>query len=92
MPHHQQTISPENGTWDFAPEGWKQLYGSFPTQGISIEWHDFEASQTIPWDKSFHDESIEICLNLEGRAEICRQGVEVQLPKQSIAFYPKFGS
>jgi AraC-like DNA-binding protein len=83
----QLASSPENGTWDFAPEGWRQLYGSFPNQGISVEWHDFEAENTIPWDKSFHDESIEICLNLEGRAEICRRGIETQLPEQSVVFY-----
>lgn len=79
--------SPENGTWDFAPEGWKQLFGSFPDQGISVEWHDFEAKHEIPWQKSFHEKSIEICLNLEGRGEFCQQGVAVPLPEQSVGFY-----
>lgn len=80
-------VIPENGTWTFAPEGWGQLHGSFPQQGISIEWHDFESKADIPWEKSFHDDSIEICLNLTGNAKISRQGKELELREKSVAFY-----
>jgi AraC family transcriptional regulator len=79
--------SPEKGTWDFAPGGWEQLYGSFPKQGVSIEWHDFQADYDIPWENSFHDDSLEVCLNLKGTAEISKQGKCLEIPEQSVGFY-----
>lgn len=88
MSVYHETLSPENGTWDFAPQGWKQLFGSFPNQGISVEWHDFEAPHTINWEKSFHEDSLEICLNVDGGADIQGQGSHgIQLSEKSFGFY-----
>lgn len=84
----QVIASPENGVWDFSAKGWAQLFGSFPLQGISVEWHDFETSHDIPWDKSFHDESLEICLNLQGTGEVSRRGKSgIQFREQTVGFY-----
>jgi AraC family transcriptional regulator len=82
------TPSPERGTWDFSPGGWKQLFGSFQDQGISLEWHDFQTSHEIPWNKSFHDESLEICINIQGSGEISgSRNSGIQIKEQTVGLY-----
>ena len=60
----------EKNVWQPHVEGWRQLYGNFHESGISIEWHDFEldAGTVCEWSRSFHPESLELCLNLVGRS------------------------
>jgi len=50
--------------------GARDLYGDFERQGMSLEWHDFTARQPLDWGGSFRPQSVEFCLNLEGRGAV----------------------
>lgn len=46
------------------------MHGGIFSQGFSLEWHDFHLSDTLDWAKSFHEETLEICLNFGGQGTI----------------------
>ena len=58
--------------------GWRQLYGDFDENGLSIEWHDFRTASAFDWGRSFHPRSIEFCLNLDGRGAVGADGGNAQ--------------
>jgi hypothetical protein len=60
----------ENNAWAQVKEGWRQLYGSFSRQGVSVENHEFEAASDLNWGRSFHRNSVELCLNLRGNGTV----------------------
>jgi len=60
----------ENGAWACIDGQWQHLFGSFFGEGLSIEWHDFVAAGEFDWGRSFHRESLELCLNFSGSAKI----------------------
>ena len=60
----------EERVWEKIIPGWRLIHGSFPRQGLSIEEHDFRASEPIDWARSFHPDSLEICLNLTGTGTV----------------------
>lgn len=60
----------EATVWQPIQDGWRQVYGGFYNLGVSIEWHDFELSKPFEWSRSFHPDSLEICLNLAGHGSI----------------------
>lgn len=60
----------EAAAWRAVGAGWRQLHGSFHERGFSLEWHDFESKEPIDWARSFHPESVELCLNLAGRGRV----------------------
>lgn len=64
--------------------GWR-LYGGFEELGVSLEWHDFKATQPLDWGKSFRPRSVEFCLNLDGRGAIgrARNAARDYLPSSS---------
>src|SRR5437762_12692056 len=64
----------EQGTWKGLAPGWRQLYGDFGRLGVSIEWHDFRTQRAMDWGRSFHPQSLEFCLNLDGRGAVRAQG------------------
>jgi AraC-like DNA-binding protein len=44
--------------------------------GVSIEWHEFELPQALEWSRSFHPDSLELCLNLAGHGSVrCAESV-----------------
>jgi len=59
----------EVATWRTFGTGWRPLWAGFKENGFSVEWHDFECQSPFELAASFHPESVEICLNLEGHAE-----------------------
>lgn len=65
-----EPVSPEGGAWDAVRSGWRLIYGGFGSLGFSIEQHDFHASTDLDWSRSFHPESVELCLNLAGNGEL----------------------
>ena len=66
----------EATVWQPIRDGWRRLYGSFHGVGVSIEWHDFELPHTFEWSRSFHADSLELCLNLAGHGSVgCEEGV-----------------
>ncbi len=79
--------NPERGAWSDVRSGWRQLYGSFDRLGVSVEMHDFRAAQSLDWARSFHRDSVEICLNLDGRGEVTRGEERMTLVAESAGFY-----
>jgi AraC-like DNA-binding protein len=73
--------------WRVVANGWKQLFGSFKSRGLSIEWHDFTPPVDLPWDKSFHENSVEICINLEGNGTIEEGGRRHEVTANNLAVY-----
>lgn len=73
--------------WSRIEGTWLQIYGDFPTRGVSIEWHDFRVHEALEWSESFHPGSLEICLNYTGAAE-WRWGMRLRkLTAGQIAIY-----
>lgn len=77
----------ERTAWETIGDGWRQLYGSFRAQGLSIEWHEFSSAVAIDWGASFHTDSVELCLNLEGRGEVEAGGATLRLGPAMGALY-----
>jgi AraC family transcriptional regulator len=59
----------EQKFWSRAQATWQPLFGGFFTHGVSIEWHDFHLEKDLDWARSFHPQSLEVCLNFSGAAE-----------------------
>src|SRR5438477_6975149 len=64
----------ERDAWGGVAQDWRQLYGDFDHDGISVQWHDFRSDRLVDWGQSFHPRSLEFCLNLEGRGEVGGHG------------------
>ena len=84
-------VSPERGAWDGVRAGWSQVYGSFERLGVSVELHDFRTDAALDWGRSFHPESVELCLNLAGRGEVARSREKTALPASAAAVYAHAG-
>ena len=67
----------ERSAWARIKGVWKPLHGSFPRQGLSVEWHDFRVDKDMNWSRSFHPGSLEICLNFSGSGTL-RDGAAVR--------------
>jgi AraC-like DNA-binding protein len=70
----------EARTWQPVQNGWRPLFGSFYESGVSLEWHDFQVTAPFEWSRSFHPDSLELCLNLGGTGTIqnSRGGMDFQ--------------
>ncbi|MFM7102701.1 MAG: helix-turn-helix transcriptional regulator [Verrucomicrobiota bacterium] len=77
----------EAATWRAIGAGWRQLFGDFSRLGVSFEWHDFRVESDFDWAPSFHPGSTELCLNLEGEAEVGSGTESVRYPAGSAGFY-----
>lgn len=82
-----QPDRPEAGAWEAVRAGWTQVYGSFERLGVSVELHDFRAERELDWGRSFHRESVEICLNLAGNASVERRRESAVFQSNSAGFY-----
>ncbi len=76
----------ETLAWSQIQANWKQLGGAFRQLGVSFEWHEFETATAFDWSKSFHPESLELCLNLEGEG-VVGTARPLRLGPQSAGFY-----
>jgi len=56
--------------WQPVQNGWRPLFGSFDESGVSLEWQDFHVAASFEWSRSFHLDSLELCLNLGGAGTI----------------------
>ena len=77
----------ENSAWAQVKEGWRQLYGSFPRQGVSVENHEFTAKAPVDWGRSFHRNSVELCLNLRGNGHVRDGRTEARYQPHTVGFY-----
>src|SRR5580658_10365460 len=77
----------EMAFWKPFDRGWRKLHGNFRQAGYSVEWHDFTAREPLDWSKSFHPESLEICLNLCGHGEVRTSAETLELGPLMAGFY-----
>ena len=77
----------ESGAWAQVKEGWRQLYGSFPRQGVSVEDHEFRAEKPLDWGRSFHRDSVELCLNLRGTGVVKDRRTQVSYLPHTVGFH-----
>lgn len=77
----------EAATWRPLGGTWSQLYGGFYDSGVSIEWHDIQPTAAFDWSRTFHPDSLELCLNLEGEASIQCDSSVLKLAPLSAGFY-----
>lgn len=54
---------------------------------MSFEWHDFDYENELDWGRSFHAESVEICLNLSGTGVLEHETGEVIYERECAGFY-----
>lgn len=77
----------ESRLWANFTQAWRPLFGKFDSLGFSFEWHEFENKRALDWEKSFHPQSLEICLNLEGSGSIEINGNKLSLKERTFGFY-----
>ena len=77
----------EASAWGPKPSGWRHLYGGFYESGVSIEWHDFDNSDAFKWLRNFHPNSLELCLNLSGKAAVRYLDQTADLGAMTAVFY-----
>ncbi len=77
----------ESSAWAQVKEGWRQLYGSFAREGVSVENHEFRAEGALDWGRSFHRDSVELCLNLRGTGTVRDRHAEVSYQPHTVGFY-----
>jgi AraC family transcriptional regulator len=66
----------------------KHLYGSLPDVGVNFTWHDFKLAKTpFNWAASFRPDTIAICLNIRGDAEISSHPTTAQFNDRTAAFF-----
>lgn len=77
----------EAAIWRGFDRGWQPVHGSFADAGISFEWHDFKTPKTLDWASTFHPNSLELCLNLEGEGEVRSGSERAEFSAMSGGFY-----
>lgn len=77
----------EAPVWRALGAGWNPLFGGFAEHAVSVEWHDFAIKTALDCTQSFHPESLEMCLNLSGQAELLVGGKTLKIEPRSIALY-----
>jgi AraC-like DNA-binding protein len=80
-------VTYESGAWAQVKEGWRQLYGSFSREGVSVENHEFVATSPVDWGRSFHRDSVELCLNLRGNGTVRDGRTEARYRPHTVGFY-----
>ncbi len=77
----------ETIAWQPIGDRSRQLYGGYCDSGVSIELQDFEVGQSFEWSRSFHPESLQLCLNLAGHGLIQCGEAAAHLDPSSAMFY-----
>ena len=78
----------EKRVWGGVEGEWRPLFGSLASDGVSVEWHDFECAKTLDWSQSFHPESFEICVNFQGCGTIHEHpAITTIVNPQRVAYY-----
>ena len=78
----------ERPFWSAWPGAWHPLAGSFSELGWSLEWHDFTPAARVEWDRSFHPQALEICLNLAGSGAFhVAKGAQEFSPETALLYF-----
>ena len=77
----------ESPAWASVASGWRPLGGSFQGEGFSLEWHDLAADQRVKWADTFHPRSVEVCLNIRGRAQVGAGASGLEMTDGMSGFY-----
>jgi AraC-like DNA-binding protein len=77
----------EAAAWTVVGEGWRPLFGRFRELGFSFEWHEFDLDEPLDWSRSFHQNSLELCLNLAGEASVTCGSQTARFQGQTSGFY-----
>ena len=77
----------EQPFWHTAGASWRRLAGDFSEAGFSFEWHEWHAQRDLKWAESFHPNSVEICLNLQGSGWVGAEGVRMDLGPETVGFF-----
>ncbi len=88
----ESTTFSERPAWNSIGTGWQHLHGSMRTTGASFEWHDFEAPEEFDWGKSFHPNSVEVCLNVAGEGRVNAKNSESVFAPLTAGFYRRGNS
>jgi AraC-like DNA-binding protein len=87
----KSTVAPANfaeePAWRAIGAGWRPMFGSFSKLGFSFEWHEFHSAPDLDWARSFHPNSVEVCLNLDGAGTISDGKDKVEIAPRSLVFY-----
>jgi AraC-like DNA-binding protein len=86
-PETASSLFVEEPAWRSIGAGWRQMFGSFNKLGFSFEWHEFHSAHDLDWARSFHPNSIEVCLNLDGLGFISDGKQKVEIGPRSLLFY-----
>ena len=81
------SFTAENGVWRNIEGEWRQLFGSFSREGVSVEFHQFRSEKELDWSRSFHLDSLELCLNLQGNGLLRAGEKETAIGVRSVACY-----
>ncbi len=77
----------EAALWRAVGANWRQLFGDFVRLGVSFEWHELETANDWDWATSFHPGSLELCLNLNGNADVELGDQRLRLQSGTAGFY-----
>lgn len=84
----EESVFSEKEVWEKVNGEWKQLFGGFDAIGVSVEWHDFLTPHLLEWGRSVHPDSLEICINFEGRSKFDKgRRMISEIGAQSVFFY-----
>lgn len=87
LPDRAVLVRGEQPFWGSAGARWRQLAGDFATLGFSFEWHEWHAASPLQWSESFHPDSVEICLNIEGTGWVACQNQKLEFVSGTAGFY-----
>src|SRR2546430_14557809 len=74
----------EQHAWREVKDGWRPLYGDVDKIGVAVEWHDFRTEHSFNWGRTFHPNSLEFCLNLDGHGAV---GTERRARSDYVLFF-----
>jgi AraC-like DNA-binding protein len=77
----------EASFWSGLGVAWRQLAGGMAAAGFSFEYHEWQAGPAVDWSSSFHPQSVEICLNLEGTAWVAAGSDRMEFQGESAGFF-----
>ncbi len=65
---------------------WRSLYDN-PERGVSVDWHEFSAKTPIDWSPVLRPDSIVICFNHEGAAQVSQPVANLDFRQSTVAYF-----